>query len=272
MNELVKRILLALIAAPLFLWLIWLGGWYFRVLMLVIGLLIQYEMQTISGKAGLPANPVMTYLLGVWLLWYPVWPYSDAMGLFLLCALFIWETLRPGSDMIKRISGTLFCGLYAPGGLLAFQYLRFSDGLEGFVIILGLLFMVWGNDTFAYFVGRQLGRHPMAPSISPQKTWEGFIAGFPGAATGLLLAWFIAGSRYPFSFAISAGLVIVTSLFGPVGDLVESRLKRIAGVKDSGSLLPGHGGIFDRFDALILSSLAVFFYIRITQIIIHATF
>jgi phosphatidate cytidylyltransferase len=271
-NELGKRVLLALIAAPLFLWVIWLGGWYFRILMLIIGLLVLYEVQEISEKAGLPVNPVMTYLLGIWLLWYPLWPYSDGIGLALLAILFVWETLRPGTEVIKRISGTLFCGLYAPAGFLAFQNLRFIGALEGFIIILGLLFMVWGNDTFAYFIGRQFGKHPMAPSISPKKTWEGFIGGFPGAATGLFLTWLVAGSNYPFTLSVSIGLIIITSIFGPIGDLVESRFKRIAGVKDSGSLLPGHGGFFDRFDALILSSVAVFFYIQITQLISHAAF
>ncbi len=272
MNELGKRVLLALIAAPLFLWLIWLGGWYFRVLMLIIGLLVQYEMQSISDKAGLPVNPVMTYLLGGWLLWYPVWAYANGIGLALLAMLFIWETLRPGTDVIKRIAGTLFCGLYAPAGFMAFQKLRFIGEMEGFTIILGLLLMVWGNDTFAYFIGRQFGKHPMAPSISPKKTWEGFIGGFPGAATGLLLAWLIMGSWFTFSLGVSIGLIIVISIFGPVGDLVESRLKRIAGVKDSGVLLPGHGGFFDRFDALILSSIAVLIYLQVTQIVLYATF
>ena len=271
MNELGKRVLLALIAAPLFLWLTWLGGWYFRVFMLIVGLLVLYEVQGISGKAGLPVNPPITYLLGIWVLWYPLWPYPDAVGLALLAILFIWETLRPGNEVIKRISGTLFCSLYAPAGFLAFQNLRFSGEMKGFVIILGLLLMVWGNDTFAYFVGRWLGRHPMAPSISPKKTWEGFIGGFPGAATGLFLTWLFTGAWYPFSLSVSIGLVIVISIFGPIGDLVESRFKRIAGVKDSGTLLPGHGGFFDRFDALILSSIAVFFYIQVIHIV-HATF
>ncbi len=273
MNELGKRVLLAFIAAPLFIFLIWLGGWYFRVLMVAISLLIQHEMLSMLRKAGMPGNPVFTYLFGIWLLGYSFWPYAGGIGLAILVALFITETLRPRPEMLKTASATLFCGFYAPAGLLTFQWLRFSEGpWEGFIVVLGLLLMVWGNDTFAYFTGKKLGKHPLAPAISPKKTWEGFLGGILGAAAGLFLVWLVFKDSFPFSLAVSIGLVIVVSIFGPAGDLVESQIKREAGVKDSGVLLPGHGGFFDRFDALLLSSVAVSFYLGILYGNPHGTF
>lgn len=122
--------------------------------------------------------------------------------------------------------------------------------------------MIWGNDIFAYFGGKSFGKQPLAPTISPKKTWEGFWFGFLGAAVGLLATFYIA-RVFPVQFWQVFPVVFIVSTLGPAGDLLASRLKRLAGVKDSSALLPGHGGFFDRFDALILSSPFVFFYFHL---------
>jgi phosphatidate cytidylyltransferase len=107
----------------------------------------------------------------------------------------------------------------------------------------------WGNDTLAYFAGRALGRHQLYPRISPKKTWEGFAGGVLGSVLGALVV------RFYFLPHLSAETCVIlglgASLLGPAGDLCESMLKRAAGVKDSGKLLPGHGGLLDRIDALL---------------------
>ncbi len=116
-----------------------------------------------------------------------------------------------------------------------------------------LLFVVtWANDTLAYFTGRFLGKHPLAPRISPKKTWEGFWGGAAGSVVGALVvkALFLPRLSIPAAVLVGAG----AAFLGPLGDLCESMLKRAAGVKDSGKLLPGHGGLLDRIDAVLFAA------------------
>lgn len=119
----------------------------------------------------------------------------------------------------------------------------------GLYYVLFALLIVWSTDTGAYFIGRQFGKHKLAPHVSPNKTVEGFIGGIVSA---IIIA---GGFFYLMNLSGNIGLVIlaliVLSIFGQLGDLVESALKRFYGVKDSGKILPGHGGILDRFDSLL---------------------
>lgn len=116
--------------------------------------------------------------------------------------------------------------------------------------VFGLLLLIWTNDTMAYFVGSQLGRHKLFERISPKKTWEGTVGG--GICT-VLIAWGLSFLIDDFSPVQWIALGAVAVVFGTLGDLVESMLKRSVGVKDSGTLLPGHGGLLDRFDAFIFA-------------------
>ena len=115
-----------------------------------------------------------------------------------------------------------------------------------------LFLVIWAGDIFAYFIGRTVGRHLLFPRVSPKKTWEGSVAGFAGS---LLAAWaythWVWRTADMVTVLFLAGLV---AMAGQVGDLAESAMKRSAGVKDSGSLLPGHGGMLDRVDALLFGS------------------
>ena len=132
-----------------------------------------------------------------------------------------------------------------------------SSPWEGRRLLLFALVITWAADTTAYFVGRAIGKHPLAPHISPKKTWEGSIASMFGS---LLVA-------YAFSFWIRIPLphllimAAIGNIAGQMGDLLESAYKRSAGVKDSGGLLPGHGGILDRIDALILCIPVIWYYL-----------
>jgi len=115
--------------------------------------------------------------------------------------------------------------------------------------ILFLCVLIWAADTGAYFAGKNLGKHKLAPSISPAKTWEGWAGGaLLTLATGWAAGYFL--PDIPLSHRLVAAGVV--AIFGPLGDLAESMLKRSAGVKDSGTFLPGHGGLLDRFDAFLL--------------------
>jgi phosphatidate cytidylyltransferase len=121
------------------------------------------------------------------------------------------------------------------------------------------LFLVWGNDVFAYLCGITLGKHKLCERLSPKKSWEGFIGGILGAvAMGAVAAWWLDES-----YIFWGGLAIVVALTSVIGDLVESMFKRDAGVKDSGKIMPGHGGMLDRFDALLVSAPFALVYITI---------
>ncbi len=119
------------------------------------------------------------------------------------------------------------------------------------------LFIVWGNDVFAYLTGIAFGKHKMAPRISPKKSWEGFVGGVVGAMVMGAIGSFVVGGSLGMWLGLAA-VVAITSVFG---DLVESMFKREAGIKDSGKIMPGHGGILDRFDALLISSPFAFVYL-----------
>jgi phosphatidate cytidylyltransferase len=129
-------------------------------------------------------------------------------------------------------------------------------GAQGSLLLLFVLVLTWVGDTSAYFVGRSVGSHALAPHLSPKKTWEGTVASFLGSLiVAVIFARFMS---VPVPHLL--GMAAVGNVAGQVGDLLESAYKRSAGIKDSGSLLPGHGGVLDRIDALILAIPVVWYY------------
>jgi phosphatidate cytidylyltransferase len=181
---------------------------------------------------------------------------QDVLFLFVfgIAALTLW-TKRPLVETLPA------AGISASALLLVAFPLSFAvrlhglDG-EGPKLLLFALMITWAGDTGAYFVGRAIGKHPFAPHLSPKKTWEGAAASFLGSlVVGVLFSrWLVA--PVPHLLAMAG----VGNVAGQVGDLLESAYKRSAGVKDSGALLPGHGGILDRIDALVLAIPAVWYY------------
>jgi phosphatidate cytidylyltransferase len=169
-------------------------------------------------------------------------------------ALTLW-TKRPLVEALPA-AGISASGLLLVAFPLTFAVRLHGLGDEGRRVLLFALVITWVGDTAAYFVGRAIGKHPMAPHLSPKKTWEGTVASFVGSLlVGVLFArWLNAPVPHLLAMA-GAG-----NIAGQAGDLLESAYKRSAGVKDSGRLLPGHGGILDRIDALILAIPVVWYY------------
>jgi phosphatidate cytidylyltransferase len=130
---------------------------------------------------------------------------------------------------------------------------------EGIALVFFLFLVTWANDIAAYYCGTRWGRHPMAPVVSPKKTWEGAAGGLAGSIAGAFAchAWFLPS----LGTADALWLGLLLGIAAPLGDLCESLLKRSAGVKDSGSLIPGHGGILDRIDSLIFTTPAFYYYL-----------
>lgn len=271
------RVLSALVLAPLVLAAVWLGGWVWALLVAAAAALATHEGYGIGRAAGLRPTLGIGLLvsLGLPLLALPSAPTGALDGrtaVMLVLALgvilaFAAQVLRtPEARSIPDWALTLAVPLYL-GALASFAAgLRVLPGGLAWTTLLFLL--VWTNDSAAYFGGRALGRHPMAPSISPKKTWEGFGAGMAGALLLAAAAPWLAGRLAGALPALDAELAplaaapvwalllaaLALSVLGPLGDLSVSVLKRLAGVKDSGRLIPGHGGILDRTDALLFAA------------------
>ena len=181
---------------------------------------------------------------------------QDVFSLFLLglTLLTLW-TKRPLVEALPA-AGVSSSALLLVAFPLSFAVRLHGWSREGPRLLLFALVITWAGDTVAYFVGRAMGKHPFAPHLSPKKTWEGAAASLVGSLlVGYAFSWWLS-APVPHLLAMAG----VGNLAGQAGDLLESAYKRSAGVKDSGALLPGHGGILDRIDALILAIPAVWYY------------
>jgi phosphatidate cytidylyltransferase len=193
----------------------------------------------------------------VWLL-HRFFPRAeDAIFLFVVGIAFITlATRRPIVEALPS-AGISSSGLLLVAFPLSYAIRLHALGREGPHLLLFVLVLIWASDSAAYFAGRAFGKHPFAPHLSPKKTWEGSIAGF---ASSIVVAFaFMRWLSVP--IVILLGAAAVGNVAGQIGDLLESAYKRSAGVKDSGTLLPGHGGMLDRIDALIIVAPIVYLYV-----------
>ena len=172
------------------------------------------------------------------------------VSLALLLALIVWYVFWMRArvpDVGVSFFGAAYCGMLLSGIIVVREAL---PAPWGGVLVLGILLSVWANDSFAYLVGSKFGKHKLAPRTSPKKSWEGFIAGLMGSAAFWCLMTLIPGVTMSIPQAMAFGLI--SGLMGVLGDLAESRIKRNSGFKDSGTIMPGHGGLLDRCDSLFL--------------------
>jgi phosphatidate cytidylyltransferase len=274
-----KRVLTALVLIPIVLVLVFLGPRWQGVFTLAVAgvaALAGWEYMDMSRHCG--ANPPRIATMVVLLTLFAVnfeWPDLTlglfgilGLGLLVYCIFF-----KPVAETIANASASIFCLLYTGLTLIALPSLR--EQSNGPSLLVFLLCVVWSGDIAAYYAGRAWGRHKMAPSLSPGKTWEGAIASVAGSAVvasvlvslaavmqepsnSAVLSWLertfpSAVLSYPDEMLYWLVLAVIVNVAAQVGDLAESALKRSAGVKDSGKLLPGHGGMLDRIDALLLA-------------------
>ncbi len=172
--------------------------------------------------------------------------------LLLLLSLIVWYVFWQRArvpDVGVSFFGAAYCGMLLSGILMIRMSL--PDPWGG-VLVLLLFLSVWGNDSFAYLVGSKFGKHKLAPRTSPKKSWEGFLAGLVASMLFWCVMSFVPGVVMPIPMALVFGLL--SGLMGVLGDLAESRIKRNSGFKDSGTIMPGHGGLLDRCDSLFLVS------------------
>lgn len=177
---------------------------------------------------------------------------SMVVSIVLLLALLVWYAFWLRAR-VPDVGVSFFGAAYT--GLLLCGLITIRQGFEepwGGLVLLTLFVSVWANDAFAYLVGSKFGKHKLAPRTSPKKSWEGFFAGLVGSVIFWIVMSFIPGVNMPIYLAVIFG--IICGLTEVLGDLVESRIKRNSGVKDSGTIMPGHGGLLDRCDSLFLAS------------------
>jgi phosphatidate cytidylyltransferase len=260
-SNLASRLLVGAAGLPLVIGLAYVGGWWLFLLVVVVGLLALHEYYVmirplrpiaIAGYLGLLLTLLAEQIGGfTWV----------AGGLFTTFALaFVLKGMvDTRQSATVAVGGTMLGVAWIGLGLVYVLALRDLPG-HGALATITVLLAVWAGDTLAFFVGSLVGRHKLAPKISPGKTWEGFVAGT--AATVFVTFVALYDDRHDFlsiGQAILLGLAIAAA--APLGDLFESLLKRDMGVKDSGRVLAGHGGVLDRIDAQLFAAIAAYYVI-----------
>lgn len=251
-----KRIISAVIGAPLILILTWLGGWYLAALVIILALLALKEYLQIGEKAGFISNNIWIFFYSIFALAIFFAGYREWLSaLIILWLILIFGRFAIYYPKIPFLDAAYsFLGFIYPVMLFSYLYnLRESYGIAWSFFV---FFIVWVTDTGAFFAGNVLGKRKLAPRVSPNKSVEGAIGGVAASLLLGCLFWLVTNLA-----TIQAVLLVslVASAAAQVGDLFESALKRTAGLKDSGNLIPGHGGILDRFDSFFFA-LPIIFY------------
>jgi len=240
----------------------------FTVFFLVLSLCCLYEFYRIVGDAQGKPNTWLGMLSGgsafglyaAYQLGYL--PAQSLLGIILLATVVCIAPLyQKGQDKpFSGIAYTFFGIVYVILPFLSFFSLGFLGEGYDYRLPLGFILILWGNDTGAYLVGKYFGKQRLFERISPKKTWEGLIGGIVFA---MILSLVLAHYYPVIGIWLWVGMAWLVSIFGTFGDLVESMLKRSQQVKDSGTILPGHGGLLDRFDGLLLAAPLVFAFLKI---------
>jgi phosphatidate cytidylyltransferase len=256
-NPFWSRIVIGAALLPIVLYLVWLGDWWLFALTLVAGILALHELYGITrslrplvlgGYAGLVLALVGAERGGA------AWLVAAIGGTFVLSFLvFGISDARP--SFTGAMATTMLGVVWVGGGLAALLLVRAAE--RGRLALLTVILAVWADDTAAYFVGRLVGRHRMAPTLSPKKSWEGFVAGTIAAVAVAFFALYKDRDTY---LSIGEGILlgVAVAVAGVLGDLFESAIKRDVAVKDSGRLLGGHGGFLDRLDSLLFAGPAAY--------------
>jgi phosphatidate cytidylyltransferase len=253
MKEVLRRLITGAIYVVLLLSAVFLSSDAFDFLFMIFGLACLYEYKRLTLLRG---YYVFLAYLGLW--WGFIHLTNDQQLVNILMVVtvmvnivllhYLFTAKRKLRYSVEKFAIGLF---YIGGGCIFLTMIPYKNDIFAKYLIIGIFILIWVNDSFAYLVGKTLGRHKLYPAISPKKTVEGTLGGFVfSVGTAYLLAMF-EPILNTVQWMILASVIVVT---GSLGDLIESKIKREAGVKDSGAILPGHGGMLDRLDSLIYAA------------------
>ena len=268
-----KRIGSSVVLIPLFAWItLFAPPWVFQLLVVAASVVACLELARMVERTGRPISTWLTvgvggaltasfatslYAIagagGRMLRWMPTPELVLVLGVALVCSAPLWT---PGPPRVESTANTLFGAIYV-GWLLGYA-IWLQAGAGGPQLVLFLVGVTWAGESAAYLVGSSIGRHRLAPILSPRKTVEGAVAQVivSVVAALALAAWLLPGC----SLARAAGAGVLLGVIGQVGDLAESAIKRSVGTKDTGGLIPGHGGMLDRIDSLLFNAPALYLY------------
>lgn len=242
----------------------------FMLFFTIAGLLILNEAYQMSRPNGTEPNIWLGYLIYVMMMGDQLFLAGKNLGLILVVSILVlltFEMFRKKTHVMENVASTFFSSIFvslAMSYFILLQQLGFvgQGGNIGGYAVLTVFIGVWSCDTLAYFVGSALGKHKIFPRVSPNKSWEGSLAGMLGSLVALVLivrAGWLPGLDY--TDALILGLI--AGVAGQVGDFAESLVKRDVGVKDSSNLLPGHGGAWDRLDSILFAAPLSYLYLTL---------
>lgn len=250
----------AMLASVLF------GPYVFTAFYLLLATACLYEFYTMFDQQ--PASPAKWLGIGLGFVSFAIL-INHTLSLFepslmpllviLAPIVFLDQLFKTNKSPFTGVALTLLGWLYVIVPFFCFFLLAFVRGDFAWELPMGFLFMLWANDTGAYLTGRAFGKHKLFERISPKKTWEGFVG---GVFSAVLVAFSLANYTQVLDTWQWIGSAVLIGVVGTLGDLTESMLKRSLNVKDSGKLLPGHGGLLDRFDGLLLAAPVVYLFLH----------
>ncbi len=270
MSNLTTRILVAVVGIPLVLLLTLAGGFYFFGLIALISTLALHEYYGLAMAKGARPQIAVGALFGLCVTWmFMQLKYEMVLIAFVIFIplILVVELFRNNGSALSNTAATLAGVCYVSiclGSIIGVRELPALSGEPnaGGYMVIAVFASIWFCDSAAYFAGRSFGKHKLFERVSPNKTWEGAIAGFVAAIVAFVVARSFGLPFLTLSDAVVCGCIV--GVFGQLGDMVESLLKRDACVKDSSAIIPGHGGVLDRFDSLIVVSPLIFFYLNFT--------
>ncbi len=287
MNNMTQRILAGAVGIPAAIFLMWMGGWYFSIAIIVITTLALREFYTLASNKDASPNVALglswSILIQVFLAMATQTPGRAGfvwMGLATLTfiggivAVYGTELWRNREHALLNTALTIAGVAYVTLSLSMLMVLHntnwpgvegsFGDG--GASLVLTIFVSIWACDSAAYFGGTWFGRHKLFPRVSPKKSWEGAAAGLIGAVAAFVgLGLYLMPSFDPVQ-AVALGIIV--GVFGQIGDLAESLLKRDAAIKDSSGVIPGHGGVLDRFDSMLFAAPLILIYLSLVDLLV----